>query len=90
VDAPIVDRLVPSLDALVATIARRCCDLAKRQSEISARTNFAWWPKHRTPISSRGRPMTPRSTPAARPTWGSAPSAKAAEVPFIVQFPAAS
>ena len=50
VDEPIVNRLVPSLDALVATIARRCCDLAERQSEISSRTNFAWWPKNRTPI----------------------------------------
>ena len=50
VDEPIVNRLVPTLDALVATIARRCCDLAERQSEISSRTNFAWWPKNRPPV----------------------------------------
>jgi hypothetical protein len=49
-DEPIVNRLVPTLDALVETIGARCCDLAERQSEISSRTNFAWWPKNRAPI----------------------------------------
>lgn len=50
VDETIVYRLVPSLHALVADIARRCCDLAERQSEISSRTTFAWWPNNRAPI----------------------------------------
>ena len=49
-DEPIVNRLVPTLDALVETIGARCCDLAERQSEIGWRTNFAWWPKNRAPI----------------------------------------
>ena len=39
---PIVNKLVPTLDALVDTIGTRCCDLTERQSEISSRTNFAW------------------------------------------------
>ncbi len=46
VDEPIVNKLVPTLEALVDTIGARCCDLTERQSEISARTNFCWWPKN--------------------------------------------
>ena len=49
VDEPVVNKLVPSLDHLVNTIGARCCDLAERQTEISSRTNFAWWPKNHTP-----------------------------------------
>ena len=49
VDEPTVNKLVPTLDDLVNTIGARCCDLAERQTEISSRTNFAWWPKNHTP-----------------------------------------
>ncbi len=49
VDEPIVNKLVPTLDALVDTIGARCCDLTERQSEISSRTNFCWWPKNHAP-----------------------------------------
>ena len=49
VDEPIVNRLVPSLDDLVNSIGARCCDLAERQTEISSRTGFAWWPKNYIP-----------------------------------------
>ena len=48
-DEPIVNKLVPTLDDLVNTIGARCCDLAERQTEISSRTNFAWWPKNYPP-----------------------------------------
>ena len=48
-DNAIVNGLVPSLDALVETVGARCCDFAERQSEISSRTNFAWWPKNHIP-----------------------------------------
>ena len=49
VDEPIVNKLVPSLEKLVKTIGARCCDLAERQTEISARTNFDRWPRNHTP-----------------------------------------
>ncbi|MGI3899299.1 MAG: IS630 family transposase [Janthinobacterium lividum] len=49
VDEPIVNKLVPTLEALVDTIGARCCDLTERQSEISSRTNFSWWPKNYSP-----------------------------------------
>ncbi len=49
VDEPVVNKLVPTLDDLVHIIGARCCDLADRQTEISSRTNFAWWPKNHPP-----------------------------------------
>jgi transposase len=45
VDEPIVNKLVPTLDALVNTIGARSCDLTERQSEISSRTPSLGGPK---------------------------------------------
>jgi transposase len=42
VDEPIVNKLVPTLEALVDMIGARCGDLTESQSEISSRTNFSW------------------------------------------------
>ena len=49
VDEPIVNKLVPSLDELVDTIGERCRHLTRCQTDISSRTNFAWWPKNHAP-----------------------------------------
>ena len=49
VDEPIVNTFVPNLTKLIDTITERCSNLTKRQPEISARTNFAWWPKNQAP-----------------------------------------
>ena len=49
VNESIVSKLVPNLDALVNTIGERCRCLTERQSDISSRTNFAWWPKNQVP-----------------------------------------
>lgn len=53
------NRLVTTLDALIDTIGARCRDLAERQSEISSRTNSAWWPKNRAPVYPRGSGIPP-------------------------------
>ena len=45
VDEPIVNKLVPTLGALVNTIGARCCDLTERQAEISSRTKLRGGPK---------------------------------------------
>ena len=49
VDEPIANKLVPTLDDLVSIIGARCCHLADRPTEISSRTNFAWWPQNHAP-----------------------------------------
>ena len=48
-DEPIVNKLVPNLAALVNTIGERCRCLTERKSDISSRTDFAWWPKNQVP-----------------------------------------
>ncbi len=45
VDEPIVNKLVPTLDALVNTIGARCCDLTERQSESARAPTSAGGPK---------------------------------------------
>ncbi len=49
VDEPVVNTFVPNLDKLIDTITERCSNLTTRQSEISSRTNFAWWPANHIP-----------------------------------------
>ena len=49
VDKPVINELVPALDALVDTIGARCCDPNGQRNEISSRNDFAWWHKNRIP-----------------------------------------
>ena len=43
-DEPLVNRTFDSLDELEETLAQRCCILSTMTSEISALTNYHWWP----------------------------------------------
>ena len=49
---PIVNKAVPSSEHLVETIGARCCALAERRTEVSARTSFVWRPRNHTPRRS--------------------------------------
>ncbi len=40
----IVNRTFDSLDELEEILAQRCCILSTMTSEISALTNYHWWP----------------------------------------------
>ena len=43
-DEPLVNRTFDDLDELEEILAKRCCILSTMTSEISALTNYHWWP----------------------------------------------
>ena len=49
VDAPIVTRAVPNLDALATVLVERCQRLEADPQRLKAHTHFPWWPADASP-----------------------------------------
>ena len=49
VDAPIVTRAVPNLDALATVLVERCQRLEADPQRLKAHTHFHWWPADASP-----------------------------------------
>ena len=49
VDEPIVNKHVPTLEALDQIISMRCAALATEREKIKSQAGFHWWPKIANP-----------------------------------------
>ena len=45
VDEPVVNKHIPTLEALDETISMRCAALASDREKIKSQAGFHWWPK---------------------------------------------
>jgi hypothetical protein len=45
VDEPVVNKHIPTLEALDEIISMRCAALAKEPAKTKSQAGFHWWPK---------------------------------------------
>ncbi|MGO4871844.1 MAG: hypothetical protein ACLPGW_14755 [Roseiarcus sp.] len=60
VDEPVVNKHIPTLEALEEIISLRCAALARERQKIKSQTGLHWWPKIASPRRLPGNRISRR------------------------------